>query len=83
MELLEHLSIWQGTFRANFQPNILNLLIALLITSWCYVFGRILIPETAQVIKPKWYLKLHRDLKLYNYLQQLFSQGILARRVYA
>lgn len=83
MNLLEHLSIWQGAFRANLQSDVFFLLALVLVISYSVTFVAIAIPQAGQLIKPKLYLYLHRDLKLYNYFLDLFSHGILQRRVYA
>ena len=82
MNVLQHLSAWQGVFRVDVQSHIYNLLIAAVV-----IFGfwlRKSFPlETVHDSKPRWYLKIHCGLKLYNYLVRLLARGLLQQRVYA
>lgn len=83
MELLEHLSVWQGVFRVDVQPGVLSLFMLLVVVSCSTFFAVRVFTQIKVLIKPKLYLSLHRDLKLYNFLQIILARGILASRVYA
>ena len=86
MSLFEHLSIWQNIFAANLPKvmiiSLLFLLTSLGLTFSFFVLKQVLLKYFWPGTQLKLYLKQKPDIFLFDYLKEVFSQGILKPKIY-
>ena len=86
MSLFEHLDTWKSMFVANF-PKTAEIFLLLLLTLFgltlmLYALRLKLNRPSKNKADHKLYIKQKPDIPLFNYLREIFAQGILKPKIY-
>lgn len=81
MGTAEHIAKWQQMFTATLQSGSLFFL-ALLAVAFIYISHKRQTDLQSSYFAFRYYLYKHPDVKLFNYLTQAFSDGILHPKLY-
>lgn len=83
MSTTEHIARWQAMFTATYQSGNLFLLAALFTVAFIYIsFKRQTDLKSSLDSAYRYYLYKQPEAKLFNYLTQAFSDGILHPKIY-